>query len=104
MTLTTERSQSWADCMPRVQARFPKLRVRQAPCLLDDREAFVAYLAQTQHLTMYEANQEVSDFLYIEGLRREVDEEPADQVSDVTHRIVASSSLSDTTLCPIAAS
>lgn len=72
--MTVLRStEDWTACLPRIQDRFPYLRPNIAPSLLRDRDAFVAHLAQTHHLTLTEAKEEVEDFLYIEGLLREVE-------------------------------
>lgn len=70
----SHHAETWRDCLPRVQTRFPYVRASRAPSLLDDREAFVKYLARTHHLTLNEAKEEVDDFLYIEGLRRELND------------------------------
>lgn len=61
--------------LPRIHSRFPYLRGNLAPSLLQDYDAFVAHLAQTHHLTLTEAREEVEDFLYVEGLMREVEVE-----------------------------
>ncbi|WP_316634580.1 hypothetical protein [Ruegeria intermedia] len=37
-----------------------------------DRKRFEAYLAERHHLTMTEAHEEVEDFLFTEGLNREL--------------------------------
>ncbi|MVO14453.1 hypothetical protein [Parasedimentitalea huanghaiensis] len=66
-------SKDWANCLPRIQNRFPYLQPALAPSLLQDPEAFVVYLAQTHHLTLTEAKEEVDDFLFVEGLLREVE-------------------------------
>ncbi len=66
------QAETWRDCLPRVKTRFPHIRASNAPSLLDDRDAFVRYLAKAHHLTLNEAKEEVDDFLYIEGLRSEL--------------------------------
>lgn len=60
--------------LPRIQNRFPYLHPNLVPSLLKDRKAFVEHLAKTHQLTLTEAQEEVDDFFYIEGLLKEVDE------------------------------
>ncbi|PCJ07597.1 MAG: hypothetical protein COB16_10650 [Rhodobacteraceae bacterium] len=64
----------WVTSLPRMQNRFPYLHPKLVPSLLHDREAFVAHLAQTHQLTLREAQEEVEDFFYVEGLLREVED------------------------------
>lgn len=73
MTLP-DLGQSWSETYPRIKQRFPFLCADKAPSLFDNRPAFEAYLAKTHQLTLTEAHEEVDDFLYIEGLHRELDE------------------------------
>ena len=47
-----QHAETWRDCLPRVQTRFPYILASRAPSLLDDRHAFVPYLARTNHLTL----------------------------------------------------
>lgn len=62
-----------AASLPRMQNRFPYLHPNLVPTLLQDREAFIAHLAKTHQLTLTEAQEEVDDFLFIEGLLSEVE-------------------------------
>lgn len=67
----------WEAVYPRAKQRFPHLKRDTAPSLERDREAFVNYLADTHQLTLREAREEVNDFLFIEGLRAELEAELA---------------------------
>ncbi|WP_293576303.1 hypothetical protein [Phaeobacter sp.] len=74
MPVQTARA-CWFDRMPRIKQRFPHLETRKAPSLIDHKDDFVAYLAQTHHLTLTEAREEVDDFLYTESLHRELEQQ-----------------------------
>lgn len=65
----------WAAIYPRAKQRFPHLQGNLAPNPGCDREAFVAYLAHTHHLTLREAREEVADFLFTESLHAELEKE-----------------------------
>lgn len=65
---------AWASSLPRIQNRFPYLQLNLVPSLLQDRDAFVAYLAKTHQLTLTEAQEEIEDFLFVEGLLREIED------------------------------
>jgi hypothetical protein len=85
-----------------MKTRFPDLEDSSMPFLKQDRDRFEAYLAHTHDLTVSEAREEFQAFLTREtegrdavSLRARL---TARQTSEVTHRIVASSSLTDTTL------
>ncbi|MEP2715684.1 hypothetical protein [Pseudophaeobacter sp.] len=66
----------WEDMYPRAKQRFPHLQPETVPSLEQDRDGFVAYLANTHHLTLREAREEVEDFLFTESLHAELDVEP----------------------------
>lgn len=74
MTLTwTDLTQDWGTAFRRLQGRFPHLDDSAMPFLKLDRDRFEAYLAETHQMTMAEAHAEFEDFLFVEGLNREVD-------------------------------
>ncbi len=64
---------SWAVRFPRAKQRFPYLQRRFAPCPIRDKDGFVAYLAQSHHLTLTEAREEADDFLFWESLYAELE-------------------------------
>lgn len=66
--LTKDCSASYA----RAKRRFPKLRDGDMARFRQDRKQFEAYLAERHHLTVNEAREELEDFLFTEGLNREV--------------------------------
>ncbi len=65
-------TQDWSACYARAKRRFPNLRAQDMAKVRDDRARFEAYLAERHHLTVTEAREELEDFLYTEGLNREV--------------------------------
>ncbi|CUH88377.1 hypothetical protein PH5382_02313 [Phaeobacter sp. CECT 5382] len=73
--MTAQTSLDWVAIYPRAKQRFPHLRRAQAPNPGCDREAFVAYLALTHHLTLREAREEIDDFLFTESLHAELNAE-----------------------------
>lgn len=64
---------NWAVCASRLESRFPKLDRHELWKLRRSRSSFEAYLAQSHDLTLGEAREEVEDFLFIEGLARELE-------------------------------
>ncbi|MEL0435508.1 hypothetical protein [Phycobacter sp. K97] len=64
---------SWAVRFPRAKQRFPYLQRRLAPCPVRDKDGFIAYLAQSHHLTLTEAREEADDFLFWESLHAELE-------------------------------
>ncbi|HBS49011.1 MAG TPA: hypothetical protein DEA05_02465 [Rhodobacteraceae bacterium] len=58
--------------MSRIKTRFPRLGACALLTLREGRARFEAQLAAAHHLTETEAREELSDFLYIEQLRREI--------------------------------
>ncbi|MCD9146878.1 hypothetical protein [Pseudophaeobacter flagellatus] len=62
----------WESMYPRAKQRFPHLCAETVPSLAQDRDGFVAYLADTHHLTLREAEEEVDDFLFTESLHAEL--------------------------------
>ncbi len=64
-------TQDWGASYARAKRRFPNLRDKDMALLPKDRKQFEAYLAERHQLTVNEAREELEDFLYIEGLKRE---------------------------------
>lgn len=67
-------TQDWSASYARAKRRFPNLRDRDMARMRQDREQFEAYLAERHHLTVNEAREELEDFLFTEGLNREVNQ------------------------------
>lgn len=65
-------TQDWQSMYLRAKRRFPNLRDQDMDRLARDRTQFEAYLAERHHLTVNEAHEELEDFLFTEGLNREV--------------------------------
>lgn len=65
-------TQDWGASYARAKRRFPNLRDKDMAQVTSDRKRFEAYLAERHHLTVTEAREEVEDFLYTEGLNREM--------------------------------
>ncbi len=65
-------TQDWGASYARAKRRFPNLRDKDMAQVTSDRKRFEAYLAERHHLTVTEAREEVEDFLYTEGLNREI--------------------------------
>ena len=68
----TDLTQDWSASYARAKRRFPNLRDQDMARVRTDRKRFEAYLAERHHLTVNEAHEEVKDFLYTEGLNREL--------------------------------
>lgn len=68
----TDLTQDWTSCYARAKRRFPNLREQDMARVSRDRKQFEAYLAERHHLTITEAHEEVEDFLFTEGLNREL--------------------------------
>ncbi|WP_170477728.1 hypothetical protein [Ruegeria arenilitoris] len=65
-------TQDWSALYSRAKLRFPNLRDKDMATMRKDRKQFEAYLAERHHLTVTEAREELEDFLYTEGLKREI--------------------------------
>ncbi|KIC44514.1 hypothetical protein RA28_16575 [Ruegeria sp. ANG-S4] len=65
-------TQDWSASYARAKRRFPNLRDKDMARMRADRKQFEAYLAERHHLTVNEAREELEDFLFTEGLNREV--------------------------------
>lgn len=65
-------TQDWGATYARAKRRFPNLRDQDMTRVSKDRKRFEAYLAERHHLTVNEAHEEVEDFLFTEGLNREL--------------------------------
>ncbi|WP_146345413.1 hypothetical protein [Falsiphaeobacter marinintestinus] len=73
----TDLTQNWASAFSRIKTRFPNLDDGSMPFLKQDRDRFEAHLAETHQLSLEEAREEFRDFLYIETLTREAQQETA---------------------------
>lgn len=71
-----ELTQDWGETYARAKRRFPNLRDKDMSRVSKDRKRFEAYLAERHHLTINEAHEEVEDFLFTEGLTRELAARP----------------------------
>ncbi len=67
----------WEAMYPRAKQRFPHLKRETTPSIERDREGFVSHLANTHHLTLREAREEIEDFLFTESLHAELETDQA---------------------------
>ena len=68
----SELTQDWAHWFARIKSRFPNLDDSSMAFVKLDRSRFEMYLADTHHITLEEAREELADFLYIETLARDL--------------------------------
>lgn len=73
----TDMIQDWATWSRRLQSRFPNLDDAAMPFSKLDRDRFEAYLAEVQNLSLIEAHEEIEDFLYLETLSQDADNDNA---------------------------
>jgi hypothetical protein len=62
----------WPSTKKRLRRRFPHLCEETLDSPPRDRGALTRHLATTHHLTLFEAREELDDFLHIESLARRV--------------------------------
>lgn len=67
----SDLTQNWGEWIARFKKRFPNLDDAAMPFAKVDRSRFEAYLAHTHDMTLSEAREELSDFLFVETLARE---------------------------------
>ncbi len=65
-------SANWSHLKTRLSTRFPHLDFKAFTEPPRDRRALVQHLAETHHLTFFEAYEELEDFLNVEDLARQV--------------------------------
>lgn len=73
----SDQNQNLGTWHQKIKGRFPHLDDTAMALLKNDRALFEARVADSHHLTLNEAREEVEDFLYIEGLADEVFNTPA---------------------------
>lgn len=71
----TDMTRNWGTWYRRLQTRFPHLDDGAMPYAKVDRSLFEAYLAETHNLSVTEAREEIDDFLFVEKLARECENE-----------------------------
>ena len=62
--------QDWSTWYAALQTTFPQLEDEAGHFLRQSRDNFVAYLADRHHLTMIEADEALSDFLFLTAMRQ----------------------------------
>jgi len=65
-----EFSANWTQMIDRLKERFPEMRPGDFSAPPRDSRALTQHLAETHDLTLFEAKEELHDFLYVEGLSR----------------------------------
>lgn len=71
----TDMTVDWGTWFRRLQVRFPGLDDGAMPFSKLDRTRFESYLAEIHNLTLNEVHEEIDDFLYVETLMREAEED-----------------------------
>lgn len=72
MLTWSDLTKDWNNGFHKLQSRFPHLEEQAMAFAKQERSRFEPYLAISHDLTLTEAREEMTDFLFIEGLQREI--------------------------------